>query len=318
VNLPNQLAALRLAPDGRPRPDAPFGRGPIAARALRRAIMAASAVAGRLPVRVVHPLAELGAAAEWGIRPAKRRRLAENLCHALGLPPDDPAVRALVRREVRSEARRSADFLWSLARPDELAATARIDGREHIDEALVRGRGVLLVSTHVGGWEVATALPKEVLPVPTTAIVTDDWLAWAVEGLRVRAGLGIMYDSEPVSKAARLLRSGEAILVLGDYAKEGMRTYAVWLLDALAELPAGPATLARLCGTPLVPFTVLPVAPRRWRVEIEPLLEPPPRDQGEAGERALLQELADRWSVTLRTHAEHWAAVYPMTWHEVA
>ena len=29
---------------------------------------------------------------------------------------------------------------------------------------------------------------------------------------------------------------------------------------------------------------------------------------------ALLQELADRWTVTLRRHADHWAAVYPMTW----
>jgi len=318
VTLRDRLAAVQLAPDGRPRPEAPFGRGPLAARVLRGAILGASAVAGRLPAGVVHPLVELGAAAEWAARPAKRRRLAENLSHALGLAPDDPAVRALVRREVRSEARRSADFLWSLARPHELAATTRIDGREHIAEALSRGRGVLLVSTHVGGWEVATGLPKEVLPVPTTAIVTDDWLAWAVEGLRVRAGLGIMYDSEPVSKAARLLRAGEAILVLGDYAKEGMRTYAVRLLDAVAELPAGPATLARLCGTPLVPFSVLPVAPRRWRVDIEPLLEPPARDGGEAGERALLQDLADRWSVTLRAHAEHWAAVYPMTWHEVA
>lgn len=318
MSLGGRLDALHLAPDGHPRPDAPFGRGPFAARVLRGAIVGAGAVAGRLPAGVAHDLAGLGATVEWAARPAKRRRLAENLSHALGLPLDNPAVRGLVRREVRNEARRSADFLWALTRPDELVATTRIHGREHIDDALSRGRGVLLVSTHVGGWEVATALAKEVVAVPTTAIVTDDWLAWAVEGLRVRAGLEIMYDSEPVSKAVRLLRAGEAILVLGDYAKEGMRTYAVRLLDAVAELPAGPATLARLCGTPLVPFSVLPVAPRRWRVEIEPLLEPPARDGGEAGERALLQELADRWSVTLRAHAEHWAAVYPMTWHEVA
>ena len=318
MSLGARLDALRLAPDGRARPEAPFGRGPLAARVLRGAIVGASAVTARLPVGVVHHATELGATIEWAARPAKRRRLAENLCHTLGLPPDDPAVRGLVRREVRNEARRSADFLWALARRDELVATTRIDGREHIAEALSRGRGVILISMHVGGWEVATAVPKEVVPVPTTAIVTDDCLAWAVEGLRMRAGLEIMYDSEPVSKAARLLRAGEAILVLGDYAKEGMRTHAVRLLDAVAELPAGPAALARLCGTPLVPFSVLPVAPRRWHVDIEPLLEPPARDEGEAGERALLQELADRWSVTLRAHAEHWAAVYPMTWHEVA
>jgi lauroyl/myristoyl acyltransferase len=299
-----------------PRTDAPFGRGPFAARVLRCAIVGAAGVASRLPAGVADGLASVGGTIEWAVRPAKRRRLAENLCHALALPPEHPRVRELVRREVRNEARRSADFLWAVARPEELVATTRIEGREHIDEALADGRGVLLVSTHVGGWEVATALPGKVVPVPTTAIVTDDWLAWAVEGLRVRAGLGIMYDSEPVSKAARLLRAGEAILVIGDYAKEWMRTYRVRLLDAVAELPAGPVTLARLCGTPLVPFSVIPEAPRRWRVEIEPPLRPPARDVGEEGERALLQQLADRWSATLREHAEHWAAVYPMTWHE--
>jgi lauroyl/myristoyl acyltransferase len=173
---------------------------------------------------------------------------------------------------------------------------------------------VLLVSAHLGGWEVATAVPRVVVPVPTTAIVTDDWLAWAVDGIRARGGLGVLYDTEPMTAAARLLRSGEAVLVLGDYAKPGMRTYPVRLLDAVAELPAGVATLSRLCGTPIVPFAVLPVAPRRWRLEIEPSLGPPARRGGEEAELAVLQELADRWSAQLRAHAEHWAAVYPMTW----
>jgi KDO2-lipid IV(A) lauroyltransferase len=284
---------------------------------LRGAIVGASAVAGRLPVSLVQPLTGVAATLEWAVRPAKRRQLAANLCHTLGLPPEHPEVTALVRREVRNEARRSADFLWALARPDELHATTQITGREHIDAALARGNGVLLVSTHVGGWEVATALPQAIVPVPTTAIVTDDWLAWAVEGLRIRAGLGIMYDSEPVSKAARLLRAGEAILVLGDYAKEWMRTYPVRLLDAVAELPAGMVVLSRLCGTPLVPFSVLPAGPRRWRVQIEELLDPPARDGGTEAEREVLQALADRWTATLRTHREHWAAVYPMTWRRV-
>lgn len=314
MRLRSQLNALRLAPDGRPRPDAPFGQGPLAARVLRGALVAASASLGRLPTRLAHRLAEVGSTVEWAVRPAKRRRLAENLSHALGAAPDDRAVRNLVRREVRNEGRRSVDLLWALAKPDELRATTTIDGEEHIADALGRGRGVLLVSTHVGGWEVAASLAKEYVPVPTTALVTDDWIAWAAEGLRVRGGLGVMYDSEPVARAVHLLRSGEALLVLGDYAKEGMRTYPVRLLDATAELPAGPVTLARLCGTPLVPFSVLPLGPRRWRIEVEPSLEPPERSAGEAGERALLQQLADRWTETLLVHAEHWAAVYPMTW----
>jgi lauroyl/myristoyl acyltransferase len=314
VSVRARLAALQLAPDGRPRPDAPFGRGPVAARVLRGAILVASAVASRLPVWALPSLTRAAGTIEWALRPAKRRRLAENLCHALGLPPEHPEVRALVRREVQNEARRSADFLWAVARPEELVATTEVVGREHIDAALERGNGVLLVSLHVGGWEVATALPRVVVPVPTTAVVTDDWLAWAVEGLRMRAGLGILYDTEPATKALRLLRRGEALLLLGDYAKPWMRTYPVRLLDAVAELPAGIAVLARLSGAPIVPFVVLPRAPRRWRVEIEPPLEPPPREGGERAERAVMQRLADRWSAMLRAHAEHWAAVYPMIW----
>lgn len=314
MTLRDRLAGLRLAPDGKPRPEAPFGRGPFAAHVLRTAIRVASAGGSRLPVPVAHGLALAGGTAEWAVRPAKRRQLASNLCHALGLPPDDPAVKELVRREVLNEARRSADFLWALGKRDELLATTEVVGKEHIVTALERGRGVLLVSPHLGGWEVATAMPATVVPVPTTAIVTDDWIAWAVGGMRLDAGLGVLYDTEPISRVARLLRNGEAILVLGEYAKPSMRTYPVRLLDGVAELPAGPAVLSRLCGSPIVPFTVLPLAPRRWRVEIEPPLEPPSRNGGVEAEHVLLQELADRWTVSLSAHAEHWAAVYPLTW----
>jgi lauroyl/myristoyl acyltransferase len=309
-----RLEALRLAPDGRPRPEAPFGQGPLAAHVLRGAITVASAAGSRLPAGIAHGIAAGGGTAEWALRPRKRRRLAENLCHTLGLPAGHQDVRALVRSEILNEARRSADLLWALGRPDELLETTEVAGREHVLAALDRGNGLLLVSAHVGGWEVATALPRALVPVPTTAIVTDDWLAWAVAGLRARAGLGLLYDTEPASRAASLLRAGEAVLVLGDYAKDSMRTYPVRFLDTIAELPAGAAALARLCGTPIVPFTVLPLGPRRWRVEAESPLFPPDRDGGAEGECMLLQELADRWTTQLRAHSEHWAAVYPIAW----
>ena len=314
MTLASRLGELRLAPDGRPRPDAPFGRGPLAARVLRAAIHVASAGSAALPASVAHRLAVVGGTIEWAARPSKRRQLAANLSHAVGRQPDDPYVTELVRREVVNEARRSVDLLWALRRGDELIASTEVVGKENIATALSHGKGMLLVSPHLGGWEVATALPTQVVPVPTTAIVTDDWIAWAVAGLRRDAGLGILYDTEPLTRAVRLLRRGEALLVLGEYAKDSMRTYPVRLLDGVAELPAGPAALARLCGSPIVPFTVLPLAPRRWQVVIEPPLVPRSRTGGVEAEQGLLQELADRWTVTLRENAEHWAAVYPMTW----
>ena len=101
--------------------------------------------------------------------------------------------------------------------------------------------------------------------------------------------------------------------MLGEYAKGAMRTYPTRLIDGVADLPAGAAMLSRICGSPIVSFTVLPLAPRRWRVDIEPPLYPPAQKSVEA-EKVLLQELAERWTVALRAYPEHWAAVYPMTW----
>jgi len=76
MSLTGRLDALRRAPDGELRPDAPFGQGPIAARVLRGAIVGASAVASRAPVGVIRPLTAIGATVEWACRPAKRRQLA--------------------------------------------------------------------------------------------------------------------------------------------------------------------------------------------------------------------------------------------------
>jgi lauroyl/myristoyl acyltransferase len=310
------LAALRLAPDGRPRPDAPFGRGPAAARVLAQVVHAAAWGGSRLPAGAAHRLAGVGGAAEWAARPAKRRRLALNLGHAVARRPDDPAVRALVREEVKNEARRSVDLLWALGRPEELVASTRVEGRAHLDEALARERGLIVASLHVGGWEVATAIPAQVVPVRTTAIVRDDWLAWAMEGWRQRAGLGLLYSTAPVRSAVEILRRGEAILVLGETRREGMRGLTVRFCDAEAELPAGYVALARLCQTPIVPFTVLPRGPRRWTVSVDPPVDPPARREGRAGDRRVLQQLADRWTEVLREHAEHWASVYPIVWRE--
>lgn len=307
-------ARLRLAPDGKPRPDAPFGRGPAAARVLARVIAGASALGGVLPPGVAHGLARAGGTAEWALRPAKRRALATNLGHALGLPPEHAAVRRLIRREIVNEAHRSADVLWALSHPDDLRATTAVEGADHIAAALAHGNGVILSSLHLGGWEVATAIPAAVVPVPTTALVEDDWLAWAIDGQRRAAGLHTLYASAPARQAAAVLRRGHALLALGETGINMTRAYRVRFLDAEAELPGGTVALSRLCGSPIVPFAVLPVGRRRWRVTIEPPLLPPARHERDAGEQLLLQELADRWSAMIGAHPEHWAAVYSIHW----
>ena len=201
--------------------------------------------------------------------------------------------------------------------PRALAATL-IEGRENAIEATAGGRGIVLVGAHVGGWEVATALPAAVLSVPTTVIVAD-WLAWAIQHVRYAAGLRVAYAGRLPLDSVRLLHRGEALLVLGDDGSQtSARSYPVQFCGATAGLPAGAVSLARLAGASIVPFTVLPRGRRRWVATVEPCIEPPGRAAGTAGEQAVLQLLADRWTATVRQYPEHWAASFPIDWHDAS
>jgi len=291
----------------------PFGRGRQAARVLRGAIRVASAVASCLPDAVVDRLAEVGGTLEWAARPAKRRVLAQNLSRAAGLPATSPEVRRLVHREIRNEAQRSADFLLAVWNADRLLDATNVIGIEHVRAVLREGQGAVLTSFHLGGWEVIDALPRR-LGFKLNVIVTNDWLAWAVAPIRVHAGLNVVYDDEPLARVTDRLRAGETVLVLADYAKPHMRTYTVRLFGQDVDLPAGPATLARLCGSPIVPFLAIPPARRRWEVIVDRPLRPPPRSGGRDAERELLQLVADRFTELVPPYLEHWAAVYPMRW----
>jgi KDO2-lipid IV(A) lauroyltransferase len=300
--------------DHQQRRAAPFGRGPRAARVLGRVIDGAAWAGARLPVRAAVAAAWVGGHLEWALRPGKRQRLAVNLAHAVGAAAADRAVRRLVRQEFVNEARRSADLLWAVGAPDELLRTIEVVGTSHVDSALRRGNGVLLAGVHVGGWEIAAAAATAIVPVPTSVIVADNWLAWAMEHVRVRAGLGVISHSQPAPAALEVLQRGEALVVLGDDGTRGTpRRVPVRFCDGVAALPAAPAVLARLAQAPLVTFAVLPVAPRRWRVVLDPPIYPGPR-QDALTDVVTLQALADRYSAIIRNQPEWWAASFDVAW----
>lgn len=301
----------RRADTGAPGP--PLGQGRDAARVLRRVIMASAAVGGRLSPATAARLAAIGGTLEWAARPRKRRILGENLGHVLSLPPAHPAVRRAVRAEIVSEARRSADFLWSVAHPDRVSAMTRVEGGRHLRAALAGGRGSIVAGPHVGGWEVVTPLAADV-GAEVTALVEDDWLAWAVAGVRARAGLRLVPASTPPFELASALRRGGVVAVLADIAQPGMRSVEVTLVGDPIRLPAGPAALARIARAPIVPVAVLPIAMRSWRLVFGEPIAPPPRRGGSAGETEATQRLADAWSAVLLEHPTAWAAVDPLPW----
>jgi predicted LPLAT superfamily acyltransferase len=129
------------------------------------------------------------------------------------------------------------------------------EGEHHVREAVAAGKGVLLLTAHIGNWEAAGQL-LERLDVPVNVTGFDNE-APAVRTLlnqsskakfRLLPLTGSPTDALPLVAA---LRRGEivAMLVDRDYGKAAA---CVPFLDGIAAFPIGPYQLAAIARSPVV------------------------------------------------------------------
>jgi lauroyl/myristoyl acyltransferase len=275
----------------------------------------AADICARMPEGLAGALAWIGGNIEWAVRPAKRRRLAENLAHATSRTPDDPYVRRLVRRTVTTGARRAAGLLWAFARPEEAATRIPFDPPDILHGLIAAGRGVILVSAHFGAFEAAAAASRNLPAGTRLAVLTDEnAIGRGMHGIRERMGLEVVPADGSLRELLQVLRGGGVVVVVADLHRPGMRGHLVRFLDAECVLPGGPAALARICRAPILPFAVYPTGPRRWRLEFGTPITPPPSRSGDGDELRMTQEIADEFTRVIRAMPEQWDAVDPIPW----
>lgn len=146
--------------------------------------------------------------------------------------------------------------------------TFDIDGLDHLDAALARGRGAIVLTPHVGNYfyffwwlsqrheclTVATMGSPEIRPL---------YLGFEALGLD-----GFDYDADPplviVRQLRALLARGGVAFLMGDFARPGFPRST--LLGRPSEFAAGPVALALETGAPVVPLMGKRVRWRRHRM----------------------------------------------------
>src|SRR5258707_2187725 len=278
------------------------------ARSRRPQLLAGSYSAGARILRAVppgvrHGVAVPGGAAWYWLSPGQRRAALDNYAAALGRHPTDPEVARVARRAFQNYGRMLMDFLLigSLS-PEELVKRTSMDGREHLDAALARGRGVIMAVPHMGSWDVAgsyaAALGYEISAV---AERFPGSLNDAVVQTRQRFGLSvIMLGRAAVRALTEALRANHIVALLCDL-EEGPGT-AIRFFGRRAIVPGGPAALALKTGAALMPATQYVTAPGRHHIHLDPPLAV---HEGETKER-LMQRLIDRFEEFIRERPEQW------------
>lgn len=201
------------------------------------------------------------------VRRRERRQAWRNL--ELAFPAQGVAERRRLLAEAAAAAGRN--LYDALAAPRLLTDPACVrdepgrDGRPLLAvlrEAAAEGRGVLVLSGHLGCWELfgawlARELAQSGLPPlhVTTGVVrnpaVERWLAARRRGL----GLVPVPRTAGVRPLVRCLRAGGVVAALVDQ-NTGVDSRPVTFFGAPAPTPAGPARLAVRLGAPVVVATI--------------------------------------------------------------
>lgn len=204
-----------------------------------------------------------------------RERALSNL--ELAFPEMPSAERlALARRVFEHFGVIASTFVATESRtPEEILASVQLEGREHMEAALAKGKGVLLLTGHFGNWERFAHFG--VLNGARIAVVVRDadhpGLQSRVARLRSAAGVEILSRG---NAARAILGALKRELIVGLLPDQNSEESFLPFFGLPTGTVLGPAVLHLRAGAPLVPVFCVRVGVGQYRAEIEPPLEPLP------------------------------------------
>jgi KDO2-lipid IV(A) lauroyltransferase len=183
----------------------------------------------------------------------KRRELAiSNLQMALGMSRAQ-AMRA-ARRSAQNWGMTTCEFLHIPgASPQEIRDYVSFEGFEHLESALATGRGAVVLTAHLGNWELLVA--RIAMEVPTAGVVRPLSNGTAQEKMSgIRQGYGLEQISKHVGARPSLkaLKRGDALMNLPDR-HAGPEGLALPLFGKITRFESAPARLAQMNGALVVP-----------------------------------------------------------------
>jgi KDO2-lipid IV(A) lauroyltransferase len=278
-------------------------------------LRAGSALAASLPRRVSYWLASVLSGVAFIVMPDKRRGASENGARVIRKSPESPEVKALARDMFRSYALYWADFFGLNGRTrGELRDIVRTEGLEHLKEALRAGKGALLVTAHLGNWDMGGAALVETGELPDFSAIVEPVTKKASErtvtDMRERRGIKVIPLGKPMG-IARALRRNEVVLVVGERLIDGDGV-EVEFFGEKTLFPRGAAYWSARLGTPIVPAFCIRQPDGTYVSHIEAPMEPPVAVGGEFDVAGHTQRLASIIESYIARYPEQWCMLQPI------
>ena len=225
---------------------------------------------------------------------------------------------ALIAQNVRTFSRMLADYFLCAGNRAHRARdlVSQWEGLDHLDAARARGKGTILVTGHVGHWELGglllalSGLPLTVVTLPEP---TPELMRWR-EDARRRLGINTIavgpgHDFAFV-EMLRVLRGNGVLAMLVDrpYSGTGM---PVRQFGHETHFSTAAATLAHHTGASIIPAFVLRRPDTRYTATAHAPIE---QETGTLRDtlKPNVQRIADLFETLIRQHPDQWFNYVPL------
>lgn len=230
---------------------------------------------------------------------------------ALGVGPT--LARRIVRESYINHGRSVAEFARLPIMKDSLSDMVTVLGEENLKSAFSAGKGVILLSAHLGNWEIG-GIRIACMGYPLDAIGADQRdprVTDLINSIRGEFSIKVIKKGFNLREALTSIKSGKLLVVLldQDAREKGM---VVPFLGLPASTAYGPLKMAAKTGAPLVPyFCVRRGKGSRFDCHIlPPVILPRGRiSDGEIME--YLKQCNDILSHWIKKHPGQWMWLYP-------
>jgi KDO2-lipid IV(A) lauroyltransferase len=238
-----------------------------------------------------------------------RKAVVHNIRFIAGGPADDKAVEAMARDVFRNFAKYLVDFFrFQKIDGEYMKKFVRVEGRDNIDAALARGRGVIMLSAHIGNWEMGGVAVCS-MGYPLSAVVlthqnkriNDFFTRQRMRGRMMPIEIGASLRA-----CYRTLKNNNLLAVLGDrdFTRNGIMTE---FFGKRALIPKGAAVFSYRVGSAIVPSFMIRQPDDTFTLFIEKPILP---DTG-LEETAAIEDLTGKCAAVIESYVRK----YPTQWY---
>jgi KDO2-lipid IV(A) lauroyltransferase len=270
-----------------------------------------------LPRQLCQAIATVVGRTAYARIPSSRDALRGNLQRVTGLQSAE--LDALCSQNVSHFSRMLADYFFAAGRARTKTAELVDEWRgfENLEAARARGKGVILVTAHLGNWELGgnvialEGLPLTVITLDEPSTELTRWRDEHRQALGIRTiTVGPGHDFAFVEMIQTLRRNDLlAMLVDRPYAGTGA---PVQFFGAPSEFSVGPARLWEHTDAALVPAFVLQKENGRYVSILDPMLSLTRSDDRVVDLAANTQIIATHFENIIRQHPDQWFNYVPI------